>query len=278
MIGRLSGVVTLRGRNPFGRETELTLTPISQPGWWWQTKAGLYPINQELIRPGRRHLQLTAGDETLHAAEHLLPLAYLGLTGVTIGCSHGWPPYDGCASELHNAVSTRVITTPGELAWATLNRPLDTGPLGQRGKCEHRVTIYPRDEPGVELHIGCSFKGLGEQSLDLFVHPQVGGWQQVLTAKTPGWPAWLYWLSRFGHWSHHQHIAWPQVLGEETLDHFVAHRALDILGALSMVSSWPLIACTVVSSCGGHRDDIRLLTEPDVKPIPLIVTQPISAV
>ena len=124
------------------------------------------------------------------------------------------------------------------------------------------IKISPWDKKELRLNVMIDYPGIGND-FSFFSFPDSSALQRVVSAYTQGWPPRLFYLSKaasmFG-WPNHKKIIWPQEHEpRELLRLFSTHRAMDLLGALSIICEKGLLAADIVSTCSGHRDDLVVL-------------------
>lgn len=256
---RLVDNVAYHGKNFFGRESHLILKP--RPGllWTWGVRSmDQVQISPEILKANKRRVQLVYGEKILNVFEHIGVLRHVGLVGVEIH-GVGWPPYDGSARGLWNLVDPCIKETAEQLRLYTVKKPVRfQSSILRRGRTVF-TEIHPSLDGRTTLDIFVDFKGLGEHR-EVFSLPNLELFKEICSARSLGFPSWLYYPTKMASligYPHFKNVCWSRSSSkEETLREIVRHRALDILGAMSVLLEEGLFVGNIVSSCSGHAEDV----------------------
>lgn len=256
---RLVDNVAYHGKDFFGRESHLILKPRPRNSWTW-VDYNMEPvrISPEILKSNKRRVQLVFGNKILNVFEHIGVLRHVGLVGVEV-CGVGWPPYDGSAHELWNLVEPCIKETTEQLRLYTVEKSVRfQSPILRRGR-KVFTEIHPSLDGRTTLDIFVDFKGLGEHR-EVFSLPNRELFKEICSARSLGFPSWLYYPTKMASlvgYPHFKNVCWSKSSSkEETLREIVRHRALDILGAMSVLSEEGLFVGNIVSSCSGHAEDV----------------------
>ncbi len=253
----LTEKVELVGPDYFGRPSTLTITPCRDTGMYWDTGHSVVEITTDVLRRKTRRLLIEHDGERLNIVEHILVLRALGIDKFIIACESGWPPYDGSAEALWEAVSPFTKRDGVFGRRCTPKRVIRAEVSG----APHRwVEIHPSREP-LTATVEVDYPKLGmrrETFGPLFEHT-------CLSAKALGWPTWGREVCRALHplrlAPNPRNLTW---VGEwahsKVLKLAVRHRTLDILGALAVAYPKNALVCgKIVSHLGGHECDLALV-------------------
>lgn len=260
----LKSQVVLRGKDFFGRNSELKLSPARPgSGWLWKMQSGnVVPLTHCNVRQGMRQIQIGADSDygnVLHIFEHIGFLRCgLGLFDVIVESSP-WPPYfGGRGRELLSAVKDKMIVDGSrEIKWYTLSDVVKW--KNERGA---NIEVVPSGTKSLGLNVMVDYAGYGKEYLG-FDFPDQEALEKISSVYTQGWPPSLFYLSliasKFG-WPHHNQIVWPQKYeAKKLLVQFARHRTFDLLGALCLVCKDGLLSAKVFSSFCGHKGDLAIL-------------------
>ena len=265
---RLKTSVTIQGPNLWGLNGKITFHPSgSRDGWiWWVRNSFNTSISPAIIDKKARRTRLYCQGKKLQIFEHIGALRFFGLCRVYIE-STTWPPYHGRSIELWQAIRKHCKEdTSEEINWYALRKPVRwTYPKPRNSKIAF-TEIRPSTKKQLRLKIMCSYPGLQSCQLE-FSFPNRDVLEELCRVHSPGWPPILYHLlkvpSLFG-WPHYKKIFWPQDYSKtEASIKLVHHRALDLLGALSLLCRDGLLSADVTSICSGHEADINTIIEAD---------------
>jgi len=267
--------ITLAGDDPLGRPARITFrsprenTPNNgnqRYMWSWQREEGhriiTTPIQSSLITQRPRRLALSKDKTCLEVIEHITPLRWFGILGITLD-GQGWPPYFGRSYEFYDALHHSLGESNQKVKWCTAGNSIA---FSHRDKLSGQSIFTPSEAPGLHVHIAINYPGLGKYDLYRAIPEELFRIKEDMKAFTPGLPHWLYFPSCIGKtlglWKHHQHVAWAREKGvspERILKQFAEHRLVDLLGSLAFTHPSQLLAGTVESIYGGHRSDMMLV-------------------
>lgn len=255
----LRRAVHVHGRDFFGRRASVRLEPTCTRGWVWYTGGRDVPITPDIAKVRKNRIALTWGRGTLNVYEHLGVLRFAGLDNVRIVSETAWLPYDGSAVLFWEACRPHMVRE-GALERYCIPSVLVETEATRKG--HRQVAFVPGNTEALVVSVKIDYPGLGSHSARyMFPGDDI---VPILLTPTQGWPRKRRLFARsarlFG-WPHAENIVWPQEHGErETLEMFARHRALDILGALSIVCpAGGIMVGQFESVCGGHKHDIALL-------------------
>jgi|GEM_PF-1119485 len=248
--------------------SHLLLSPNADPNdlrWYWQFSSQERPleISPDIVDSEKRRIRLIWGNHALEIFEHLGALRHQ-LLGVTVSGTR-WGPYAGSAAPYLRLLKDACVEYPEDrVRWHTVSEVIRHSYNSNRGGDEKAYTeIRPTNERRLCVTVTCAYKGLGSRTR-IFHFSCPEELNMVYATPTQGWPRRNYYLSRLAsaaRWPYHSEITWPQEHSRsETLDLFIQHRALDILGALSLLCRDGLFAANVTSYCSGHEADVQAVT------------------
>jgi len=257
----LTKSVVIRGHDFWGRTTAVRIEPTSSRGWYWQVNGTDVHINPSMLASRRNRIALMHDKRELHVFEHLGALRFAGLDNVRLITDNAWLPYDGSAGLFWSACQP-YIRRDGLSRLYTASQRVSVARY--QGHGERSVTYEPGPSRTLEVRVYINYPELGE--LDrTWTFPRVS-FGEIGYTKTQGWPRWrrpfAKVASRLG-WPHERAVIWPQEhSAEHTLELFARHRALDIVGALSVLCpAGGVLVGKVSSHCAGHADDINLINK-----------------
>ena len=260
---KLRHIVRHEGFDFLGRRSVLMLEPTHNTGWIWGTGGKDIPITPDIMMSKRRRVALVYEGSELNEFEHIGVLRATGLRNVRVWCSQTWPPYDGGAFALWQAVIPHVykegILEPYRAPVMLESADLEEEP-GRYSQYSGTGNDYDvlRMTGGVEfLRIHPDYYRFGHMYPKDDLLP-------LVRARTLGWPPSLRnasWLASKLGWPHHERILWPQ-------DHFAAevlaeigrHRLLDALAIINFLAPAGMYLAGSFHSCkGNHATDLELL-------------------
>ena len=264
--------VKVSGIDPFGRKTRIIFLPPADAtvngyrytSWLWQRMVNdrvcVSTIESSLAKGRPRRIALMQNNSVLEVIEHITPLRWFGILGLTIDGS-GWPPYFGRTWEFYAALHESLETLQHKVEWCTSSKQIK---FSHQDTLGGYTTFKPSEKPGLHVRIVINYQGLGECELSRTFPEDLSQLKKDMGAYTPGIPHTLYYLSLLGNalrvWKHHNHISWVYALsGKKALQQFAQHRLVDFLGALALTHPTRLPAGTVESICGGHKSDLLLV-------------------
>lgn len=271
-LKKLANPVIISNPDLFGRNAKISFFPVNQKGWHWQCDPNEPPvsISADLLSFKRRRLVLAHEKYELNIFEHIGVLRWAGLDGIKI-CSTKWPPYDGRSWESYQLLHRAFKETDEPVKWCTLDHTVMCSFPG----VESRFTkVIPDCEGALKLHIISEYEGIGMKEILIRFPASSSTLEKILKAFAPGWPSKLFYLewlaSKFG-WPHLRKSLWPNCgkAKEEIIEQFAYHRALDLLGALSLIHPTRMLSGTVISYCSGHWADVQLIKQSQDHIIPL---------
>lgn len=271
--------VCVCGRDVLGRKSLINFEAGDEDtGWTWSPDGQTsQPINPEAIVCDTRNRNLCAhnGRHRLQIMEHVLPLLFLGLDDMHLKAPKQWPPYFMPAT-FWKHLEGNLQDTGEKMKWATVEKATGYRYPELRNGLNAFTRIRPHQKPTVIADIEVSYRGLGTRSktYDLAAIPQdellrilaVGpqGWYRPIGVMEP--------VLRLLRWPHIDTVVWPRFKKEmnltadgvraRTLDRFLDHRFLDLLGALALLAKdHYLPAVHVTSVCSGHEADLHAIKE-----------------
>lgn len=260
---RLTQPVEVVGRNYFGLASRMLICPTNRPGWYWNVLGKEIPITPNMIEGRKRRVAIKDPDSntSINVFEHIGVLRALGLDGVVFS-SDPWPPYDGCAQTLWDALSPYTTMGRQTIPWSTV-------PYEFVGMCSNRkryTRIQPNNQKRLYVTVVVDYPSLGRHELQF----EVSDTQEEVVDKgfisvgSQGWPRGLYPLSKTAsllHWPHHKNIVWPQhYRPDETIRKFAEHRMLDVLGDISLLfPQGGMLSANILSHCSGHEADVEVV-------------------
>ncbi len=261
---RLDRAVRVSGRSFFGRKTEIVFEPHGGIGWEMIERAGKpTPIDPTMADTHHQQITLRSpAGAVCHVFEHVGALRNQ-FVGVKFAALGGHAPYFGGSLELFEALrcsATRVPTL--SMPRFTVSGPIRWDYPKPRGGRRSYVDIRPREDGKLQLDITIAFPGIGELNRK-FSFPDPATMREVCGGLPAGYPRSRHFVARAASalgWPHKARIAWVQELGADTfLDTVLRHRALDLLGALSLLSGKGRFMANVTSVCAGHEADMQVV-------------------
>ena len=272
---RLENIVEVSGSSFFGGHSVLSFEPLrwrSTPDWYWDTGEGLVPISPAVLTVKNRRLALQSGSHSLDIVEHILPMRFAGLSSICIKNRDavssgkkfsGATPYFGRVYELWQILRSKGVRSSIPAKWHTVKTSVfcSYAELGIRR--EGFTEIWPSNSTGLELLVDVDYPGIGkhQETFVFYGEKHLEIMEEIMRAKTQGWPPSLELLSRcagFFGWPHHDRICWPNGRSSETIRSFALHRAQDILGALGSLCFGGRMFCGMVHSYrSGHLADFH---------------------
>ncbi len=244
-------------------DVTLRLEPTEKSGWYWQVNGEDVLIAAHMLENKKRHLVLVHEERILRVVEHLLVLRFSGLDNVRIICDAEWLPYDGCAWSVWHACLP-VLQAAGTLEPVGISHMFEV-------HSENNASAV-RLDAGINLHsldvcISIDYAGMGKENQDYTFPMPMDEFGEFVRAPTQGWPRWFkpvaWFAGTFLGWPHYKAILWPPRSGESTeyaLRTFAQHRALDLLGALSVLCPpGKLLVGVVYSHRAGHAKDVEMI-------------------
>ncbi|TAK58152.1 hypothetical protein EPO17_00255 [Patescibacteria group bacterium] len=244
----------------WGRKSTLTVEPYHLSGFYWRNGRGVSLIRPSITEFNFRRLRLSLPPHKLEVFEHILPLWFTGLTGVTISCTGAWPPYDGSVMPLWREVYPQCVPdTTRRLPRYTVSQAVFFGYNKPRNGQRAYTQILPSRDGMLTLKVSIDYRGLGKIERTI-VLPDGGALEKIFAARPQGWPKSAYPLARLASLvglPHRRNMCWPQDMRsvEATLNEFVLHRVLDLLGGLAPLCGDGLFVGEVTSHCSGHLAD-----------------------
>ncbi|KPJ55264.1 hypothetical protein AMJ47_00055 [Parcubacteria bacterium DG_72] len=258
--------VSVYGKDFWGRQARISFHPAGAgQGWLWRINdAELIKLSHRNIERGTRQIQFCHSKKRLYAFEHLGILKWMGLLDVIIDSDPWYPYFGGRSLELLENVWP-CCRLGNEVEWCTVLKKVRWDYPNPRAGRAAYIEIAPAQEKRIKLNITIAYPKIGERSIS-FTLADFNTLKGVSCAYTQGWPPYLFYLSEAASvilgWPHHSRITWPQRYEEkEVLDKFIAHRALDILGSLSLLCQDGLLAADVISVCCGHEGDLNVISK-----------------
>lgn len=262
---RLTKKVIIEGPDFRGLKGKLTFYPLeSKNGWMWRSKKSfLVSINSAIVDIKTRRTRLYFQGRKLQIYEHIGPLRWFGLCGVSIE-STPWPPYYGRVFELWEAIKPYCKEdTSKDINWYTVREPVKwIYPNPRNGQIAF-TEIRPNTGKELKMKITCNYPGMGVWTM-FFSFPNNKELEELCLARNQGWPPYLYHFSKIASkcgWPHHRTSTWIQEheKGLIILEQFINHRAADLLGSLSLLCRDGLLSANVTSICSGHEADIMAI-------------------
>ncbi|KKW26320.1 MAG: hypothetical protein UY69_C0028G0007 [Parcubacteria group bacterium GW2011_GWF1_52_5] len=264
--------VKVLGTNPLGRKSQLTFLPNadsatndhSHKAWLWQrtihNRVCVSTIESSLAQRRPRRIVLVENSTALEIIEHITPLRWFGILGLTLN-GLGWPPYFGRSYEFYEALHRSLETTRQKVEWCT---GANAVAFSHHDVFGGYSAFEPSHSPGLHIKISINYSGMGDYELCRNLPEDLHRLKDDMRAYTPGMPHGLYYLSSLGNalcvWKHHSHITWARTLkAQDALEQFAKHRLVDCLGALAFIHPSRLLAGSVVSICGNHSSDLWLI-------------------
>jgi hypothetical protein len=269
-ILRLIQPVTVTGQPIFGRyEAKATLSPVSRSQTSWQLISPnshcAIPIkaaNLDLAWFQNLAVDCGADGSWAHVLEHLLVLKWFGLVGVNLESTHCLP-FTGSPRVFVDQVLPACQGDIVDLPVKTVSREIYWEYPRKRGGEKAYTKIVPRDDGRLSLNVAINYSGLGEVHRT-YEFPNEPLLEKITETCSQGWPPRRYWQSvlgrSFGLWDHHEHVEWPKEFPNSslTLQRFVDHRAVDLLGILASLLNGAWLSADVYSVCSGHQADLQV--------------------
>ncbi len=255
--------IEIHGFDFWGRRVSVRLEPTGKPGWFWRVDGIDMPVDKRLVANKRNRITLVFGRRRLHVFEHLGALRFSGLDGIRIVTSDSWLPYDGCADMYWKACSPHMEQA-GELTPYAVRSPSS---VAMFEPFQRSVTLSPMPAYCLSVAIHIDYPGIGPHG-ESFSFPGTR-FAAVARVKTQGYPAsrihLAELLSLFG-WPHRDNVIWPSEHDSRLVKRlFARHRALDVLGALSVLCPpGGILVGTYASWCAGHGQDVELVRKTEV--------------
>jgi hypothetical protein len=250
-----------------GKRGKIAFMPADNFGeWTWQIdRKRFLQINPRIVDTSTRRLRLIdsegGSDKKFEVYEHTGALRFTGLGNVLVSSSK-WPPCFGRTIEQWQALKPACRETSRDLSWYTPKRSFSWVYPRKRNGSVGFTEIHPSAEPKLSLEITCTYPGVGELVQD-FTFPNLKLLEEIFAVHTQGWPRKLYWPARVGALLGiplYRTSNWPQEHASEDLIRlYIYHRALDLLGALSLLCLDGMFAGRVVSHCSGHEADLHVV-------------------
>jgi hypothetical protein len=260
---RLSRQVSIKGFDFFGRKAKITFFPCYNPGWHWMCGNKLVPINSKLVICDRKRIALRYGKHRLQIYEHIGALRFTGLDFIAVQSSE-WSPYFGRVLELWEALKPFCIDTEEKIPWVRLKNKVSASILGRNGNYRS-VSLSPMENK-LEMEVIADFRKFGRSTFE-FKYPYP--LEDVFQAYTLGWPPYLHdiseILSEVKIWKHHNHMVWLKNDPSSVIRETARHRAVDILGTISLVAHDALPSGKLVSFRGSHKLDMRVMSKIEIQ-------------
>jgi hypothetical protein len=279
---KINTPTTVTGPNVLGFRSSITFREGPGNGPWNWSRSGkrntFQNLNTDTVSCSTpRNLAAAQGDHKIQILEHILPLRFLGLQSVSLVAPNRWPPYFMPATFWKQLVGN-TVDTGVPVKWNPVSGTTDQYYPDRRNGHIAFTKIEPHDKPTVIAHITISYKGLGEKSktydLSNISRDEL---LRIMSTGPQGWyePIGLVERAvRLIRWPHANTIVWPRLKSEEerqaTLDKFLDHRFLDLLGALALLGTGRhLPAARVTSVCSGHEADTGALKHAELRDLVL---------
>ena len=259
--------VLIKGKDYRGFPAGIRFRRAPQDGWYWHPspEGPLIPITTKIVRYYRvfGFLYLRQKRSFLAVWEHIGSMAFMGLTGVIVEGS-GHPPYHGRVLELWSALKPHFETTNEEVKWC---RPTHT--VEWRYPRRDGFTRFaPHADPtrhSLDVTIMIDYPSVGKLTKDFSFPNAMSLLETSFQVHAQGYPKEKYpfakLISILG-WPHLNSAVWPHRQSPaETLELFIRHRLVDLLGALSLCGQDRLLAGKVISICSGHLADLNALRQ-----------------
>lgn len=266
--------VFLTDKDYWGDESSIIFRPSDAPGWHWEYESGKDPvlITAELLQSKRRRLALEYENRRLNIFEHLGVLKWCGFNDLIVR-SNEWPPYYGRSWEFYDFLRANSRTTNGNPGWCTVSREI-CFEYKKGGNLDRHIRIIPSDSRSLELFVTCDYSSLGCRGISFILPGHEYLLERILKAYTQGWPPLtgrlLSWTAeKLLGWPHRNKVIWPRRHNGAALELFVFHRALDLLGALSIIHPTRLLSAKVISYCSGHQGDVEVIRQAQNFLVPL---------
>jgi UDP-3-O-acyl-N-acetylglucosamine deacetylase len=241
----------------------ITFSQRQGTGWRWLLPHDEYdvPIDPNHLDNKVRRLRLRSLGNKLEVYEHIGFLRWFGFNAINL-TSTTWPPHDSCGNIFWQALKAQsVVDTSRELPWYTVKEPITWKYPARRHGNLSWTTLHPSTEKQVKIYIECNYHGIGQAKAE-FVFPNDSLLEEICTIPSPGlslrMKGALWCAKKLLGWPHFHHVTWPNGDSQQTLQLFMKHRALDILGAMSLLCKDGLLAGRIESRCSGHRADCNV--------------------
>lgn len=261
---RLTQKFAFSGRDFLGRKTKAMFRPSGSRNWMIASNEPT-ELSPHLLFLGSSCLVLRRGNsqDPIVIPEHILALRHAVL-GVKWYPESSQVPYEGGAKDFSAGLFAASEISNEPIPTYTVSRELEH--VVEERKFRRAVRIRPHvGEHGLilQVHIRYSF---GEATHVYHVWED-GVFERLVRARPLGKLAWLSRLPlKLSGWPHYEQVIWPaqeikRVGTEAVLEEICAHRALDMLGALSFLCKDGLFVGRVESEYGGHSLDVPLVEE-----------------
>ena len=113
--------VHISGRDYFGRNAHMKIGPTTETGWYLGYGENDIPLSPHMLEYKWRRVRLKdpKSKTKINVFEHIGVLRAFGLDKIRISSS-SWPPYDGCAQTLWNALEPHLMISRHELIWKSI--------------------------------------------------------------------------------------------------------------------------------------------------------------
>ncbi len=254
----LTQPIEIQGHDVFGRQAALRLEPVAKQGWYWRVGGEDIPLSPALLHLAHHRLVLRHKQRELHVFEHLGALRFTGLDGIRIRSKTAYLPYDGRAHALWNAL--KYVRRRSD-DFAVKRNDIRTATYKTKNALTRSVSACLGTTEGHMMTIIVAYKKYGEHEVSF---PLNAIPTEVFSARPLGNPWWIepiaYGASLMGVFPY-DGVLWPRSsrrgrIGKE----IVLHRALDFMGALSVIPG-PGESCDGIyrSVCGNHAADVVLV-------------------
>lgn len=264
---KLGRTVTVQHPSFLGCPAEIVFTPSIRQEWCWQPpKQEALVIDASRVQYRQRRLRLTSGRASCEVYEHLGALRFFGLLGLTFRTNRRVPHFGRALDAWTHLKPVCLRDESVSLPWYTVAEPVRWEYPGLRNGERGFTAIYPATAPTLKLDIDFGYRGIGDAHQQ-FVLPNDELLEELCAVGAQGFPPELYHISRIASllgWPHHRNFTWPQEGSKvQVLERFGQHRALDLLGALSLLCRDGLFAGHVISNYSGHRADLEVVQRAD---------------
>ena len=221
-------------------------------------------LSPHLLFLGSSYLVLRRGNgqDPIVIPEHILALRHAVL-GVKWYPETGQVPYEGGAKDFSAGLFAASEISNDPIPTYTVSRELEH--VVEERKFRRVVRIRPHTgECGLilQVHVRYSF---GEATHVYHVWED-GVFERLVQSRPLGKPACFRLPLKLFGWPHYGQVLWAKqeidrVGREAVLEEICAHRALDMLGALSFLCKDGLFVGRVESEYGGHSLDVPLVED-----------------
>ena len=268
-------VVTVRGRTYRGFPSEFRFIDSSKVGWFWRPLRSSSEIAVEAnlaryYKPwGFLYLRHSFG-RSLPVWEHIGALAFTGLTGVVVESS--WhPPHFGRVFELWDALAPHIVESEQDVSWCRPERAVTWRYPNRDGF----VRFEPHHDPcerSLIIRIVSDYRGIGTLEKEFLFPRDVLVLQDAFSIYSPAYPATWRWpiarLAAYLGWPHLHKMVWPHSQPKEkTIELYLRHRLVDLVGAFSLSSHRHLPSGILTSVRAGLEADLNVLTLARYSPI-----------